>query len=190
MCTKFSELLFCRIANIIEYLLDGLYNKGDMDTEPPGDGIMDIPSSETEGGNLGDDEEKDSSILDSSSDSTPMQKVPSVGPSDRYTAESVPMDQSGSHTVASVSSTHVSVRRVTTAGVHNTEDLVEIPSLRCSVHTKSWQPGCAVCDQALLLSSKTTDIDPKMAVADRLLGRQSTKPTYAVELGLVGLEVA
>ena len=29
-----------------------------------------------------------------------------------------------------------------------------------------------------------------MAVADRLLGRQGTKPTYAVELGLVGLEVA
>ena len=74
--------------------------------------------------------------------------------------------------------------------MHTTGDSVEIPSLRCSVHTKSWQPGCAVCDQALLLSSKTTDIDPRMAVADRLLGRQSTKPTYAVELGLVGLEVA
>ena len=58
------------MANIIEYLSDGLYDKGDMDTEPPGDGIVDIPSSETEGGNLGDDEEKDSSILNSSSDST------------------------------------------------------------------------------------------------------------------------
>ena len=29
-----------------------------------------------------------------------------------------------------------------------------------------------------------------MAVADRLLGQKSTKPTYAVELWLVGLEVA
>ena len=80
-----------------------------MDTEPPGDGIVDIPSSETEGGNLGDDEEKDSSILNSSSDSTLVQKVPSIGPSDRHTTESVPMDQTGAHTVASVSSTHVSV---------------------------------------------------------------------------------
>ena len=100
------------------------------------------------------------------------------------------MDQSSAHTVASVSNTHINVGRVTDAGVHTTEDSVEIPSLRCSVHTKSWQPGCAVCDQALLLSSKATAVDPKMAVADRLLGRQSTKPTYAVELGLVGLEVA
>ena len=75
--------------------------------------------------------------------------------------------------------------------MHTTEDSVEILSLRCSVHTKSWQPGCAVCDQALLLSSKATAVDPrKMAVADRLLGRVGTKPTYAVELGLVGLEVA
>ena len=161
-----------------------------MNTEPPGDGIVDIPSSETEGGNLGDDEEKDSSILNSSRDSTLVQKVPSISPGDRQTTESVPMDQSGTHTVASVSSTHVSVGRVSVAGVHTTEDSVEIPSLRCSVHTKSWQPGCAVCDQALLLSSKTTNNDPRMAVADHLLVRQSTKPTYAVELGLVGLEVA
>ena len=47
-----------------------------------------------------------------------------------------------------------------------------------------------MCYQALLLSSKAPIIDPKMAVADRLLGRKSTTPTYAVELGLVGLEVA
>ena len=57
---------------------------------------------------------------------TLVQKVPSVGPGDRYTAESVPMDQTSSHTVASVSSTHVSVGRVTAAGVHTTEDSVEI----------------------------------------------------------------
>ena len=47
-----------------------------------------------------------------------------------------------------------------------------------------------MCDQALLLSSKAPIIDSKMAVTDWLLGRKSTKPTYAVELGLVGLEVA
>ena len=102
VCTKFSEYLFCRMANIIDYLSDGIYEEGDMDTEPPGDGIVDIPSSETEGGNLGDDEEKDSSILNSSSDSTLRQNVPSVGPGDRYTAESVPMDQTGSHTMSPV----------------------------------------------------------------------------------------
>ena len=117
-----------------------------MDTETPGDGVVDIPSSETEGGNLGDDEEKDSSILNSSSDSTLRQNVPSVSPGDRYTAVTVPMEQSGSQTIASVSSMHVSVGRVTSAGVHITEELAEMPSLHCSVHTNSWQPGCAVCD--------------------------------------------
>ena len=58
----------------------------------------------------------------------------------------VPMEQSGSQTIASVCSMHISVGRVTTAGVHTTEELANMPSLCCSVHTKSWQPGCAVCD--------------------------------------------
>ena len=70
VCTVSAVNIFCRMANIIGYLSDGLYDEGDMDTEPPGDGIVDIPSSEIKGGNLGDDEEKDSSILNSSSDST------------------------------------------------------------------------------------------------------------------------
>ena len=179
------------MANIIGYLSDGLYEE-DMDTKPPqGDGIVDIPSSESEVGDLGDDDERDSSVLESSSDSNLVQNVPSVGPSDRQTTETIPMEQASTHTVASVSNMHVNVGQVATAGVHTTEDSVEIPSLRCSVHTKSWQPGCTVCDQALLLSSKATAVDPrKMAVADRLLGRQGTKPSHAVELGLVGLEVA
>ena len=73
------------MANIIGYLSDGIYEEEDMDTGTPGDGIVDIPSSETEGGDLGDDEERDSSVLDSSSDSTLVQNVPSVGPSDRQT---------------------------------------------------------------------------------------------------------
>ena len=65
-----------------------------------------------------------------------------------------------------------------------------MPVLRCSAHPTSWQPGCEVCDQVLLLSSKAPIIDPKMAVTDGLLGRKSTKPTFAVELGLVRLKVA
>ena len=180
------------MANIIDYLSDGLHNGWgeDMDTGPSDDGVVDIPSSETKPGNLGDVDEKDSSLLDSSSDSQVGQNVPSVGPGSGYTAEAVPMDQTGMQTTASVSSIHISVGRVTPVGVNTTEEGAEMPSLRCSVHTRSWQPGCAVCDQALLLSSKTTNIDPKMAVADRLLGQKSTKPTFAVELGLVGLEVA
>ena len=120
-----------------------------------------------------------------------MQDVPSVGPSVRHTTGSVPLVQASTHTDTSVSNMHVYVGQVTAAGVNNNVDLVEIPYLRCSVHTKSWQPGCAVCDRTLLLSSKATAVDPsQMAVSDRLLGRVGTRPTYAVELGLVGLKVA
>ena len=82
VCTVFSSVLLCRMANIIDYLSDGLYEGEDMDTEAPDDGVVDIPSSETEGGNLGDVDEKDSSILNSSSDSPLRQNVPSVGPGD------------------------------------------------------------------------------------------------------------
>ena len=192
LCVTNSMGYFPRMANIIDYLLDGIYENEDMDTEPPHrDGIVDIPSSESEVEYHGGDVERDSSVLDTSSDSNLEQNVPSVGPSDGYTAETTPMEHASSHTTTSVSNTHVNVGRVAAAGVHTIEDSVETPSLRCSVHTKSWQPGCAVCDQALLLSSKATAVDPrKMAVADRLLGRKSTKPAHAVELGLVGLEVA
>ena len=95
------------------------------------------------------------------------------------------------HTDTSVSNTHIYVGQVDTAGANNNVDLVEIPYLRCSVHTTSWQPGCAVCDRTLSLSSKATTVDPNhLAVSDRLLGRVGSRPTYAVELGLVGLEVA
>ena len=46
---KFLRIDFLRMANIIGFLSDGIYEGEDMDTEPPGDGIVDIPSSETEG---------------------------------------------------------------------------------------------------------------------------------------------
>ena len=153
--------------------------------------IVDIPSSESEVGDLGGDVGDDSSVLDSSSDSNLEHSVPSVGPGGGYTADEIPMELDGAHTTTSVSNTHVNVGQVDAVGMHTSAVGVETPSLRCSVHTKSWQPGCTVCDQALLLSSKVTAVDPrKMAVADRLLGRKSTKPAHAVELGLVGLEVA
>ena len=188
---QFSKDYFFRMANIIGYFLDGLYGEEDVDTEPYGNGIVDIPSSKTGDGDLGDDEGKYFSILDSSSNPILVQNIPSVCPSVRHTTGSVPMVQSSAHTATSVSNTHINVRQVTSAGVHINDDSVEIPYLRCSVHTKSWQPGCAVCDRTLLLSSKATAVDPrKMAVADSLLGRVGTRPTYAVELGLVGLEVA
>ncbi len=180
------------MANIIDYLSDGIYGGEETDTgHRPRRSIVDIPSSESEveghGGDVGDD----SSVLDSSSDSNLEHSVPSVGPGDGYTADETPMELDGAHTTTSVSNTHVNVGQVDAVGMHTSGDGVETPSLRCSVHTKSWQPGCTVCDQALLLSSKVTAVDPrKMAVADRLLGRKSTKPAHAVELGLVGLEVA
>ena len=192
VCVLFSMGTFPRMANIIDYLSDGIYGGEETDTgHRPRRSIVDIPSSESEVEGHGGDVEDDSSVLDSSSDSNLEHNVPSVGPSDGYTAEPTPMEHDGAHTTASVSNTHVNVGRVVPVGEHIIEDWVETPSLRCSVHTKSWQPGCTVCDQALLLSSKVTAVDPrKMAVADRLLGRKSTKPTHAVELGLVGLEVA
>ena len=184
--------IFPRMANIIDYLSDGIYGGEETDTgHRPRRSIVDIPSSESEVEGHGGDVEDDSSVLDSSSDSNLEHNVPSVGPGDGYTAEPTPMEHDGTHTTTSVSNTHVNVGRVDAVGMHIGEDWVETPSLRCSVHTKSWQPGCTVCDQALLLSSKVTAVDPrKMAVADRLLGRKSTKPAHAVELGLVGLEVA
>ena len=72
-----------RMANIIDYLSDGLYEDMDVDTRPPR-GIVDIPSSESEVENFGDDDERDSSVLVSSSDSNLGQNVPSVGPSDGH----------------------------------------------------------------------------------------------------------
>ena len=65
-----------------------------------------------------------------------------------------------------------------------------MPSLLCSAHPTSWQPGCAVCDLALVHASKAPVYDPILAVADRLLGHIARASTHAVELGTVGLKVA
>ena len=174
------------MSNIINFLDDDFDREEAMDTgDPPvGDRTVDIQTSESEREDLGDELEEDSSVLDSSSDPPARHEVPSVSPGGGYTADSAM--PTGSHTSASVSSMHICVSTVTPAGVHTTPEEAAMPVLWCSAHPTSWQPGYAVCDQALLLSSKAPIIDPKMAVADRLLGRKSTKTTYDVELGLVG----
>ena len=182
--------IFFRMANQIGYLSDGRYGE-DTDAELYGNGFVDYSFPKTEKRDLGDDEEKDSSILESSSDPFPVLPVPSVGPGVRHTAGSVPSVQTGTHTDTSISNMHVYVGQIVTAGANNNADWEEIPLLRCSVHSTSWQSGCAVCDRTLSLLSKATADDPNsLAVSDRLLGRVGTRPTYAVELGLVGLEVA
>ena len=191
VCTIFSsDCYLCRMSNIINFLDDDFDREEEMDTDDPpqGNRTVDIQTSESEREDLGHEIEEVSSVLNSSSDPPARHEVPSFSPGRGYTARlALP---SGSHTSASVSSMHVCVGTITPAGVCTTPEEAAMPVLRCSAHPTSWQPGCAVCDQTLLLSSKAPIIDPKMAVADRLLGRKSTKPTFAVELGLVGLEVA
>ena len=139
-----------------------------MDEVPPGVPTVDIQTSKSEQEDLGDDIEVDSSILESSSDPPARHEVPSVSPGGGYTTGSAL--PSCSHTSASVSSKHVNVSMITPAGVCTTPEEAVMSSLRCSAHPTSWQPGCVVCDQTLLLSSKKPIIDPKMVVADWLLG--------------------
>ena len=185
------------MANIDElgFLADSFdrQEEEDMEVEEPRPCIIDVQTSESEQEDLGEEFREDSSLLDSSSDSPDGHKVPSVGPGRKYTVGSVPKPPGqvppDAHIPASVSNTHVNVSMVATAGVRTTSEEA-LPSLLCSAHPTSWQPGCAVCDQALVLSSKAPVYDPKMAVADRLLGRTATPPSHAVELGVVGLEVA
>ena len=142
---------------------------------------------------MGEELRDDSSFLDSSSNSPAGHEVPSIGSGREYTTRSVlqPSGQvlSGLHIPASVSNTHVNVGLITTAGVHITSEEA-LPSLLCSAHPTSWQPGCAVCDLAMVHSSKAPVYDPKMAVTDRLLGHVARDPDHAVELGTIGLEVA
>ena len=82
----------------------------DTDEAPPGNRTVNIQTSESEQGDLGDEIGDDSSVLDSSSDPPARHEVPSVGPDGGYTAvEALPPS---THTSTSVSSTHtlVSVR--------------------------------------------------------------------------------
>ena len=188
------------MANIddLGFLADGFdqdQDDMDMEEEEPVQRrrIVDVQTSESEQEDLGEEIREDSSLLDSSSDSPVEHEVPSVSPGRKYTVGSVPKPPgqvpTDSHIPSSVSSMHVNVGTVSTAIVRTISEEA-LPSLLCSAHPTSWQPGCAVCDQALVLSSKAPVYDPKMAVADRLLGRRATPPTHAVELGVVWLEVA
>ena len=92
------------------------------------------------------------------------------------------------HTSSSVSNTH-NVSTFTTAGLRNSAE-PPLVAIQCYAHSTTWQPGCVVCDVALVHAAKAPVIDPKLAVPDRLLGRITKPPTHAVKLGVVGLEIA
>ena len=163
------------------FLADGFDRQSsgeeDMEVEEPvWPRVIDVQTSKSEQEDLGEEYKEYSSLLDSSRDSPAMHDVPSVGPGREYTAGSVPQPPGqvppGSHIPASVSNMHINVGTVTTAGIHTTSEEA-LPPLLCSAHPTSWQPGCMVCDQVLVLSSKAPVYDSKMAVADRLLGRKA-----------------
>ena len=150
-------MFFCSKANIDKdgFLADGFdrqTDKEDVQTDEE-----DVQTSESEQEDLGGEYKEDSSLLDSSSDSPAGHDVPSVSPGREYMVGLVPQPPGqvppDLHIPASVSSTHVNVCTVAAAGVCTTSEEAW-PSLLCSAHPTSWQPGCVVCDQALVLSSK------------------------------------
>ena len=142
-------------------------------------------------GDHGDRRGTGSSFPFPSSDSSPMLHVPSVGPGGRYTAGSVPLVQSGSHTDTSISNTHVYVGQIETAGVNNNAGWALNPFRRCPAHSTSWQAGCAVCDRALSFPPiPTADVPEPLATSVRSIKRESTESTRSVELDLVEHEVA
>ena len=186
-----SDLFFCSMANIDENgFLAKVFDLGseeDMDVGEPGSNIIDIRTSKSEREDLGEGVEDNSSVLDSSIDPPAGQEIPSIGPAGGYTGVTFP--QPSGHTPGSVSDMHINVGTFATAGLCTTSELAP-PALMCSAHPTTWQPGCVVCDVVLVHMSKAPVYDPKMAVADRLLGHITKPPTHAVELGVVGLEVA
>ena len=182
-------LIWMRTA-FLAYGFDHQPSDEDMDVEEPGYArpcIVDIQTSESEQEDHGEDVRDDSSVLDSSSDSPLEHKVPSFGPGREYTASLVPKPPgqvpASLHIPASVNNMHINVGTVATAGVRTTSEEAP-PSLLCSAHPTSWQPGCAVYDQALVLTSKAPVYDPKMAVADRLLGRIGHKTNSCCQVGV------
>ena len=182
--------IFFRMANRFGRLSDGRYGE-DTDAELYGNDSVDLFSPWTGRGDLGDGEEKDSSLSFLSSDPFPVLHVPSVGPGVRYTARSVPLVRSSSHTDTSISNTHVYVGRVETAGVSNNAGWALNPFRRCPAHSTSWQAGCAVCDRALHFPpNSTADVPKPLATSVRSFKRESTEPTCTAELGLVEHEVA
>ena len=160
-----------------------------MDVGGPVDpGIIDVQTSESEQEDLGEVLEDESLVHKSSSDSPAKQVVPFVGSVGGQRGLSVPQPLGQVpptiHASSSVSNMH-NVGTFTSAGLH---DSAETPllSLQCSAHSITWQPGCMVCDVALVHAANAPVIDPKLAVADWLLGHITKPPTHAVALGVVG----
>ena len=199
VCDYSSYFIFSAwlILMITVFLGDGFdcqSSEEEMDVEQPvAAHIVNVQTSESEQEDHGEDIRDNYSFLDSSSDPPAGQGVLSEGPGREYTARSVPQPPgqvpSGAHIPASISNMHVNVGSIATAGVRTTQEEA-LPSLLCSAHPTSCQPGCAVCNLTLVHASKAPVYDPKLAVADRLLGRIARAPTHAVKLGTVGLEVA
>ena len=183
------------MANVDEngFLAEGFNlqsEEEEMDVEEPAIAthVVNVQSSQSEQEDLGEDIGNDSS-----SDPPAGQAVPSISSAGEYTVRSVPQPFGQvpliSHIPSSIRDMHINVGMFATAGVRTTSEAA-MQSLLCSAHPTSWQPGCAVCDLPLVHTSKEPVYAPKMAVADRLLGRIAKPPTHAVELGVVGLEVA
>ena len=133
-------------------------------------GIIDIQTSYSDQDNHGEKLRDNSSVLDSSSDHLVEPVVPSIGSVGEQTGGEVPQPfgqvPPTMITPGSVSNTH-NVGTITTTGLcRPAESLV---SVQCSAHSTSWQPGCPVCDVALVHASEAPVTDPKMAVTDRLL---------------------
>ena len=182
--------IFFRMANRFGRRPDGRYGE-DADPELYGNDSVGLFSPWTGRGDHGDGRGIDSSLPFPSSDPSPMLHVPSVGPGVRYTAGSVPLVQTSSHTDTSISNTHVYVGQIETAGVNNNAGWALNPFRRCPVHSTSWQAGCAVCDRALSFPPHSTaDVPDPLATSVRSIKRESTESTRSVELGLVEHEVA
>ena len=159
-----------------------------MDYPLQGNRNVDIQTSESEQEDLGDEIEEDSSILNSSSDPPARHEVPSVSPGGGY------MAGSACHLVC-IPPPVLAVCTLVSVRSHLLECAPPRRRQQCLFcgALPTPHPGSrdAWCVTRHCFCPKTAPIiDPKMAVTDQLLGQKSTKPTYAVELGLVGLEVA
>ena len=127
--------VFFRMANRYGRRADGRYGE-DADPELYGNDSVGLFSPWTGRGDHGDGRGIDSSLPFPSSDPFPMLHVPSVGPGVRYTARSVPLVQTSSHTDTSISNTHVYVGQIETAGSEQQCWLgfKPLPPLPCSLH--------------------------------------------------------
>ena len=196
LCVFYAVMFSADMANVDEFgfLAKGFDQEEEMDVgDPVVDlGMIDIQTSESKQEDLEEDLEDESSVHKSSSDSPARRVVPSVGSVGGQTGLWVPQPLGQvpptMHTSSSVSNTH-NVGTFASAGLRDSAE-TPLVSFQCSAHSTTWQPGSTVCDVALVHAAKAPVGDPKMAVADWLLGCITKPPTHAVELGVVGLKVA